>query len=95
MPYINILACLLICAWASWGVISRHVRGGPSCRVLFGTAALSAAAVILGPHGEYTTGRTAEVTLNVALSLLCVRHILLKNRITWCRIKKTLTRRFK
>lgn len=95
MSVINIIACFVICSWASWGVMSRSVRGGASCRALFGIAALSAAAVILGPHGEYTTGRTAEVTLNVALSLLCVRHILLKNRITWCRIKKTLTRRFK
>lgn len=85
---INVLACLLICAWAAWGAISKRVHGGPTCRTLFGIVALSAAGVILAPHGVYSTGRTAEVTLNVALALLCVRHMLLKNRLTWCRFKK-------
>ena len=85
---INVLACLLICAWAAWGAVSKRVHGGPTCRFLFGVAALAAMGVILSPHGAYSAGRTAEVTMNVALALLCARHILLKNRMTWCRLKK-------
>lgn len=88
MIYVNILACLLICSWAAWGAVSKRVHGGATCRVLFSVAALSAAGVILSPHGVYSAGRTAEVTMNVALALLCVRHVLLKNRLTWCRLKK-------
>lgn len=88
MVYINVLACLLICVWAAWGAVSKRVHGGPTCRFLFGVAALAAMGVILSPHGAYSAGRTAEVTMNVALALLCARHILLKNRMTWCRLKK-------
>lgn len=88
MVFINVLACLLICAWAAWGAVSKRVHGGPTCRLLFGVAALAAMGVILSPHGTYSAGRTAEVTMNVALALLCARHILLKNRLTWCRLKK-------
>lgn len=88
MMYINIFACLCICVWATWGAVSKRVHGGPTCRFLFGVAALAAMGVILSPHGTYSAGRTAEVTMNVAIALLCVRHILLKNRLTWCRLKK-------
>lgn len=88
MAYINVVACLLICGWATWGAVSQRVHCGPTCRVLFGVAALAAMGVILSPHGVYSSGRTAEVTLNVALALLCLRHMLLKKRLTWCRFKK-------
>lgn len=95
MAVINMISCLCICAWATWGVCSSRVRGGLLCRSLFGVVALSAMGVIFAPHGVYTAGRTAEVTLNVSLAMLCIRHIMLKNRATFGRLKRLIIGRLK
>ncbi|GEM_PF-6826132 len=82
MVYINILACSVIAVWAAWCAISCRIRCGWVCWILFVVTALAAVGVISGPHGEYTDGRKAEVTMNVALGMLSIRFFYMKYRLT-------------
>lgn len=88
MFYLNMGACGVIFVWATWCALSRRVRDGVLGKVMFAVAALAALAVILGPQGGYHGPRTAEVTLNVAMALLGVRHAAI--RYLWPRVVRAV-----
>ncbi|QOE32794.1 antiholin [Achromobacter phage Mano] len=75
---LNLTACAVIFVWASWCALSPRVRDGVLGKIMFAMASLAALAVIVGTDGDYDRADTAEITLNVAIALLGLRHIAMK-----------------
>lgn len=84
----NAIACSVIFAWATWCVTSPQVRGGVLGKCVYSAIALSALAVVLGPHSGYTSPRIEELSLNCALATLGARHAFLKY--VWPRVLRRL-----
>ncbi|WP_441228002.1 hypothetical protein AB7813_08325 [Tardiphaga sp. 20_F10_N6_6] len=73
----NVLACCAIFAWATFCALHPKVRDGIVGKVIFSLAAMSALSVLLGTvHGQDTL--QSEITLNVSVGLVGLRHIVMK-----------------
>lgn len=76
-PYgINAAASFIIFAWATWCVLSPHVRDGIVGKVLLSCTALSAFACAVTP--AYGLHPVPEISLNVCLAALGIRHWFIK-----------------
>jgi hypothetical protein len=72
MSALYLAACAIVFTWSSYCVLSPHVHDGLIGKLLFSTAAVAAAAQLMGA-ANYTAA-----VLAWALALLCVRQALLK-----------------
>lgn len=76
---INMVACSIICAWATWCIFSPGVRDGVIGKLLFATVAIAALSVVLGPGYGYHQPDAPGVTLHVCIAALGLRHIVMKH----------------
>jgi hypothetical protein len=75
---INCVACAVICAWATWCVLSPKINDGVFGKFLFATVALAALSVVLGPGYGYSKPQAPGVTLHVCIAALGLRQIFIK-----------------
>lgn len=84
MIFLNMAACFVVFAWATWCALSPRVKDGILGKLMFAVLALSALGMMLGPNGWYGGRQAAETTLHLAMALLCLRHLTMK--LLWPRI---------
>jgi len=75
---VNVLACMVIFAWASWCILHPNVRDGICGKVIFACIAFSALSVILGNLVGGTSPNAPGVSLHVCIAALGARHIIIK-----------------
>ena len=73
---VNAVAAAVICVWATWCVLSPNVNDGIVGKLIFSCTALAAFACATSPAYELHT--EPEVTLNVCLALLGIRHWMMR-----------------
>ena len=88
MLSLNLAACTIIFAWATWCALSRKVNDGILGKIIFAVLSISSLGMLLGPNGWYGGRQSAETTMHMAMAALCLRHLAMK--FIWPRLVRAI-----
>lgn len=93
LSLLNSLAGLILMSWATWCILSPHFDDGIVGKIMFSALAIAAYAVMTGPTRGYINPPIAELTINVCMAGLAIRHWFLKQ--IWPHIAAVYRQHFK
>ena len=87
---IHVIAYIIIFLWATWCVLSHHVKDGVVGKVMYSTLSVAAVAALIADTGLHAKSDTIII---FCLAGIGVRHFVIKQWRAWQERRQAINRR--